>query len=87
MTNQMSEMQHEVDDKLKAEQALKAAEQARNEVGVSRCCGKPFTLTRTLAISMSTECDGDAACSCCKCNFPCHACTLFIDLDLCPVLA
>lgn len=35
MTNQMSEMQHEVDDKLKAEQALKAAEQARKEVGAS----------------------------------------------------
>lgn len=32
MTTQMSEMQHEVDDKQKTETALKAAEQARKEV-------------------------------------------------------
>lgn len=32
MTTQMSEMQHEVDDKQKTESALKAAEQARKEV-------------------------------------------------------
>lgn len=32
MTTQMSEMQHEVDDKHKTETALKAAEQARKEV-------------------------------------------------------
>lgn len=32
MTSQMSDMQHEVDDKLKTEQALKAAEQARKQV-------------------------------------------------------
>ena len=32
MTTQMTEMQHEVDDKHKMEAALKAAEQARKEV-------------------------------------------------------
>ena len=32
MTSQMSDMQHEVDDKLMTEQALKAAEQARKQV-------------------------------------------------------
>lgn len=32
MTSQMSEMQREVDDKLKIEAALKKAEQARKEV-------------------------------------------------------
>ena len=32
MTSQMTEMQREVDDKLKIEAALKAAEQARKEV-------------------------------------------------------
>lgn len=34
MTSQMSEMQREVDDKLKIEAALKNAEQARKEVHV-----------------------------------------------------
>ena len=32
MTSQMSEMQSEVDDKMKVEAALKQAEQARKEV-------------------------------------------------------
>ena len=36
MTSQMSEMQHEVDDKLKIESALKKAEEARKQVDASQ---------------------------------------------------
>ena len=46
MTSQMTEMQREVDDKLKIEAALKAAEQARKAV----CWGDPSLPRHSAAV-------------------------------------
>ena len=52
MTSQMSEMQREVDDKLKTEGALKTADQARKEVSA---CYKLHAALQLMAVSSTSR--------------------------------
>ena len=77
MTSQMSDMQHEVDDKLKTEQALKAAEQARKQVCLlsngstisALVYQNKVTSCRLGMAALCPVCERKGACSCLVCSF------------------